>query len=145
MPQHVPAKKGVSNRCFVEYEIDIQGTAIRLQTPVLFKKVVKIGTKFVVIAELLGTIVPEYVLEICQVSAMHYIPLSAKYIDSVMISGDKLIHFFAQPQGASTDTTMVKELAASEMRRANTPPREEDLATNGKAALRERLRKEHGN
>lgn len=127
IPTQAPKKTGTSTRCFVEYEIDLAGTELKLHTPALFKRVLKIGTKFFVVAELFGNPVTEYSLEIVQVSAMHYIPLSAKYIDSIVISGDKLVHFFVQPKGADTETTVAKELGAHEIRRPKSPPREEDI------------------
>lgn len=139
MSQHPLPKKGISTRCFVEYEVDLGGTSLKLQTPVMFKRVLKVGTSFIVIAELLGNAVPEYEVEIVQVSAMHYIPLSAKYIDSIALADGRIVHFFCQPKGASTDTTVVKELAASEVRRPNSPPREEDLVRRSKSDLRNQL------
>ena len=89
--------KSDSRRCFVEYEIDLTGAELKLQTHATFKKVLKIGTKLFVVAELMGNAVPEYSLEIMQVAAMNYIPKSARYIDSVVVSGDHIIHFFVQP------------------------------------------------
>lgn len=132
MHSHLIPKTGVSQRCYVEYEIDTGGTEIKLNTPAMFKRVLKIGTKFFVVAELFGNPVTEYSVEIVQVSAMHYIPLSAKYIDSVVVAGDKILHFFVQPKGADTESTPVKELGAAEVRRPNSPPREESFITKNK-------------
>lgn len=126
-PQPAASKKGDSTRCFVEYEIDLSGTEIKLHTHAFFKRILKIGTKFYVVAELLGNQTQEYAVEIVQVRAMHYIPLTAKYIDSIVISGNEVAHFFVQPKGASTSHTSVKELLAHEVRRPKSPPREEDL------------------
>lgn len=139
LPEVVMPKKGVSTRCFVEYEIDLSGTELKLQTSALFKKVIKIGTKFYVIAELIGNYMTEYSVEIVTVRAMHYIPLSAKYIDSIVVAGDDVAHFFVQPKGASTDPLpMAKELLGHEVRRANSPPREEDLINSSSRATRKK-------
>lgn len=120
------AKSNVSNRCFLEYEIGLDGAELKLYTHVLFKKVLKVGTKFILVVESMGNVVPEYSLEILQVSAMTYIPKQARYIDSVLISGDKAVHFFAQPKGATTGEMRVNELAIREVRRPHAPAREED-------------------
>lgn len=121
-----PLKSKVSNRCFVEYEISLSGTEIKLYTHALFKRVVKIGTKFVVVVELFGNVVPEYSVEVVQVFSMNYIPVSAKYIDSVVLADGKIAHFYVQPKGASTDVSTATQLLAHEIRRPASPPREED-------------------
>lgn len=120
-------KSKVSKRCFVEYEIGPEGIELKLHTHVHFKKVMKIGVKFFVIAELLGNVVPEYSMEIIQVRSMHYIPKSARYIDSLLVAGDQMVHFFVQPKGASTYEVPVKELLASDIRRPTGPAREEEF------------------
>jgi hypothetical protein len=144
MSQHplpITSKKGVSTRCFVEYEIDLGGSELKLQTPVLFKRILRVGTKFIVVAEILGNPVAEYSLQILQVASMNYIPLSAKYIDSIVLADSTLVHFFAQPKGASTDTSApVSELAAAQVRRPTSPPREEDLVRQSKSNLREQVK-----
>lgn len=131
LPKVTLPEKGVSTRCFVEYEIDLSGTEIKLHTHALFKRVLKIGTKFFVVAELIGNHVQEYSVEIVTVRAMHYIPLTAKYIDSMAIAGDDVAHFFVQPKGASTDTAPVKELLGHQVRRPESPQREEDVIARG--------------
>lgn len=131
LPKVTLPAKGVSTRCFVEYEIDLSGTEIKLHTHALFKRVLKIGTKFFVVAELIGNHVQEYSVEIVTVRAMHYIPLTAKYIDSMALAGDDVAHFFVQPKGASTDTAPVKELLGHQVRRPESPQREEDVIARG--------------
>ena len=131
LPKVTLPEKGVSTRCFVEYEIDLSGTEIKLHTHALFKRVLKIGTKFFVVAELIGNHVQEYSVEIVTVRAMHYIPLTAKYVDSMALAGDDVAHFFVQPKGASTDTAPVKELLGHQVRRPESPQREEDVIARG--------------